>query len=114
MSLKEAGNPTRVPNALNNEQRYRAAVEVRLKGDQADITATFEDKPLFRYQGPVADLDSRRYSMSDPARPGIKSMDPVTWHRVRIASLDGGTLTPARDDVILPGATGSGSAGAAP
>ena len=114
MNLKEAGNPTRVPNALNNEQRYRAAVEVRLKGDQADITATFEGKPLFRYQGPVADLDSRRYSMSDPARPGIKSMDPVTWHRVRIASLDGGTLTPARDDVILPGATGSGSAGVAP
>ncbi len=101
---KDADNPTRTPHQLENERRYRAAVEVLLKGDQADITATFEGKPLFRFQGPVADLDSLRYALADPARPGLKSMDPVTWHSVRITPLEGGTLTPARDGVTLPAA----------
>ena len=105
LSLKEADNPTRVPHQLVNERRYRAAVEVILKGDKADITATFEGKPLFRFLGPVADLDSLRFGMADPARPGLKSMDPVTWHSARITPLDGGTVTPVRTGISPPATT---------
>ncbi len=105
-TTKDEDNPTRTPHQLVNEHRYRAAVQVLLNGDQADITATFEGKPLFRFQGPVADLDSRQFALADQARPGIKSMDPVTWHSVRITPLDGGTLTPAREGVTLPATRG--------
>ncbi|MBK8036910.1 MAG: hypothetical protein IPK22_07200 [Verrucomicrobiaceae bacterium] len=101
-TLKDAGNPTRTLHQLENERRYQASVEVLINGDQVHITATFEGKPLFRFQGPVADLDSRQYAMADPARPGLKSMAPVTWHTFRLTPLDGGTLTPVRPDVILP------------
>jgi len=105
LTLKHEDNPTRTPHALENDRRYRAAIEVRLNGDQVDIAATFEGEPLFRYQGPVVDLDSRQFAMKDQARPGLKSMDPVTWHTVRIEMLDGGTLAPVREGLILPKAT---------
>jgi serine/threonine protein kinase len=102
---REAENPTRVPHRLENERRYRGAVKVLLKGDQVEIAATFEGKPLFQFQGPVTDLESSRLlTMTDPARPGLRSIDPVTWHSVRITPLDGGTLTPVRDGVAMPAA----------
>jgi serine/threonine protein kinase len=104
-TLKDSDNPSRVFHALENERRYRAAIEVLLNGDEVEIAATFEGEPLFRYQGPVADLDSRQFAMKDQARPGLKSMDPMTWHAARIEVLDGGTLTPVREGVILPKAT---------
>jgi len=105
LTLKHEDNPTKTPHAMENERRYRAAIEVRLNGDQVDIAATFEGEPLFQYQGPVADLDSRQFAMKDQARPGLKSMDPVTWHTARIEMLEGGTITPVRDGLILPKAT---------
>jgi hypothetical protein len=102
-TTREPENPTRVPNRLEDEHRYRGTVKVLLKSDQVDISATLEGKPLFQFQGPVTDLESSRLlAMADPSRPGLKSIDPVTWHSVRITPLDGGTLTPAREGVTLP------------
>ena len=104
-NTREPENPTRVPSQLEDERRYRGVVKVILKGDQADITAILEGKPLFRFQGPVNDLESIYVSPAGPTRPVLRSIDPVTWHSVRITPLDGGTLTPVRSDVTLPAAT---------
>ncbi len=107
-NTRDKENPTRTPNQLEDGRRYRASVQVVMNGDQADITATLEGKPLFRFQGPAADLDGRaKLGFTDTARPGMKSIDPVTWHSVRITLLDGGKLTPARDDVALPAGVGN-------
>jgi hypothetical protein len=95
-TTRDADNPTRTPHQLENGRRYRAKALVRLNGDQADIAVTFEDKPLFQFQGPITDLDSRNFALEDHARPGMKSIDPVTWHRIRIKPLDGGILSPVR------------------
>jgi hypothetical protein len=95
-TTRDADNPTRTPHQLENGRRYRAKALVRLNGDQADIAVTFEDKPLFQFQGPITDLDSRNFALEDHARPGMKSIDPVTWHSIRIKALDGGILFPVR------------------
>jgi hypothetical protein len=95
-TTKDADNPTRTPHQLENGRRYRAKAQVLLNGDQADIAVTFEDKPLFQFQGPITELDSRNFALEDHARPGMKSIDPVTWHRIRIKPLDGGILSPVR------------------
>lgn len=107
-NTRDPENPTRTLNRLEDERRYRGAVKVLLKGDQVDIAVTFEGKPLFRFQGPVTDLESSRLlALADPARPGLRSIDPVTWHSFRIKPLDGGTLTPVRASVTLPGGSGA-------
>jgi hypothetical protein len=101
-NTRKPENPTRTPHKLENERRYRAMVQVQLKGDQAEVAVTFEGKPLFRFKGPVMDLDSRNFSLADPTRPGMRSIDPVTWHSVRITPLEGGTLTPVRPVMGVP------------
>lgn len=103
-NTRQADNPTRVPSHLEDERRYRGALKVLLKGDQVDITAILEGKPLFRFQGPVKDLESLYLAPAGPTRPVLRSIDPVTWHSVRITPLEGGTLTPAREGVTLPAA----------
>jgi serine/threonine protein kinase len=114
MNTRNAENPTRVPQRLENGKRYRARVQVTLKDANADINVTLENQPLFRYQGPASDLSSRRQETSlkkgvelDIDRPSLESIDPVTWHACWLRPLEGGRVAPVR------GGASTGAAGGA-
>jgi serine/threonine protein kinase len=113
MNTRDAENPTRVPQRLENGKRYRARIQVTLKDANADINVTLEDKPLFRYQGPASDLSSKRLKSSlkrgidlDADRPALESIDPVTWHACWLRPLEGGRVAPVRGDASMGAAGG--------
>ncbi|HBJ83662.1 MAG TPA: hypothetical protein DDZ88_07305 [Verrucomicrobiales bacterium] len=114
MNTRDQGNPTRVPQRLEDGKHYRARIQVTLKDANADIGVTLENQPLFRYQGPVSDLSSKRQQRSlkkgvemDIDRPALESIDPVTWHACWLRPLEGGRVAPVR------GGASTGAAGGA-
>jgi hypothetical protein len=58
------------PGTLVNGRDYTLKIKVRVAGDQADLTALLNDKPLLHWQGPQADLSSA-YKMRSPKSPGL-------------------------------------------
>jgi hypothetical protein len=112
-NTRDQGNPTRVPQRLENGKRYRARIQVTLKDANADINVTLENQPLFRYQGPASDLSSKRQQSSlkkgvelDIDRPALESIDPVTWHACWLRPLEGGRVAPVRGDASMGAAGG--------
>ena len=59
------------PGTLENGREYAVDIKVTLRGEEAEIVATVDNKPFQQWKGPVSALSNDSWSMPNPKYPGV-------------------------------------------
>ncbi|MCX5685513.1 MAG: hypothetical protein NT049_17795 [Planctomycetota bacterium] len=59
------------PGTLENGREYAVDIKVTLRGEEAEIVATVDNKPFQQWKGPVSALSNDSWGMPNPKYPGL-------------------------------------------